>query len=116
MRLNDEEFSHVISQLLAQESLPHLDKIINAMMQEENHKTVIIQRDCMVETAITFSTNVPKTTHALEMPTCKHCRRIRHEEANYFEMIGYLNSGLREEVNAEQVVDTNKQAMVDVDL
>ena len=38
MGLNDEEFSQIRSQILAQELLPNLDRIFNMVMQEENHQ------------------------------------------------------------------------------
>ena len=41
MGLNDEEFSHIRSQILAQEPLANLDRIFNLVMQEENHKKLM---------------------------------------------------------------------------
>ena len=41
IRLNDDEFSLVRSQLLAQDRLPSIDKIFNAVMQEETHQKIM---------------------------------------------------------------------------
>jgi len=39
MGLNDDEFSSIRSQILAQDPLPKLDKIFHMVIQEETHNT-----------------------------------------------------------------------------
>jgi len=89
MGLNDNEFSSVRSQLLAQDSLPPLDKIFNVVIQEENHRKVMVQRDSNVETKAVFAVSVPRTVPNLQRPTCKHCSKTGHEKHNCFKIIGY---------------------------
>ena len=65
MGLNDNEFLSVRSQLLAQDSLPQLDKIFNVVMQDENHRKVMVQLDSNVETEVAFAISVPRTVPTL---------------------------------------------------
>jgi len=89
MGLNDDNFSHIRSQLLAQESLPQLDKIFNVVMQEENHKQVIVERDNTMETEAAFVITLPRTRHYSQRPTCKHCGKMGHKGSKCFKIIGY---------------------------
>ena len=57
--LND-EFSNIRSQILAQELLPQFDKILNMVMQEENHKHMMVQRESKFETTSAFAVNTSK--------------------------------------------------------
>jgi len=41
MGLNDELYSQIRGQILALEPFPSLDKIINMILQEENHRKII---------------------------------------------------------------------------
>jgi len=43
MGLNDDVYYQLKSQILTQEPLTSLDKIFNLVMQEESHKTLVIQ-------------------------------------------------------------------------
>ena len=90
MGLNDDGYSQIRSQILAQEPLPSLDRIFNMVMQEENHKNVMLQREGKTENAAAFAVNISKSVQAQgDRPTCKHCGKRGHEEANCFEIIGY---------------------------
>jgi len=63
MGLNDDKFSHMRSQLLAQESLPQLDKIFNVVMQEENRKRVMVEHNNIMETEAAFAITSPRIGH-----------------------------------------------------
>ena len=93
MGLNDDQFSQICSQILAQGPLLNLDKIFNMVMQEENHKRMMIQRESKSETAAAFAVYTSKTIQISNRSTCKHCGKIGHEEVNYFELIGYPVNG-----------------------
>ena len=90
MGLNDDLYSQVRGKILAQDPLPPLDKIFNIVLQEESHKKMMVQRESKPETAAAFATNVSKTTQfQAGRPTCNHCGKTGHEEANCFELVGY---------------------------
>jgi len=55
MRLNDENYSTMRSQILALDSLPSIDKILNMVQQEENHKKVTMNRDMEQVTMVAFA-------------------------------------------------------------
>ena len=59
MGLNNDEFSFIRSQLLAQDSLSQLNKNFNIVMQEENHRKVMVQGDNNNENEATFSMSLP---------------------------------------------------------
>ena len=88
--LNDETYSNIRSQILAQEPLPSLDKIFNMVSQEENHKSLMFGREDKGENAAAFAVKTTgKNAQLTEKTTCRHCGRIGHEEARCFELIGY---------------------------
>ena len=60
------------------------------VMQEENHKKVMIQPHSKSDAMVAFATNMSKTALNFERPRCKHCGKFGHDETNYFELIGYL--------------------------
>ena len=88
MGLNDEEFSQIRSQILAQEPLPNLDWIFNMVMQEENHKKLMTQRERKSETMVVFAVNTSKTTQNFNRPSCKRYGTLGHEETSCFELNG----------------------------
>ena len=91
MGLNDDLYSQVRGQILAQDPLPPLNNILNIVLQEKGHKKMMVQRDNKPKIVATFATNASKATQfQAGRPTCNHCEKTGHEEANYFELVGYL--------------------------
>ena len=89
MGINDDEFSSIRNQILAQEPLSKLDRIFNMVIQEETHKHMMVQRESKSDTAAVFAVNTSKVGRNLERPLCKHCGKTGHEAAACFELIGY---------------------------
>jgi len=71
MGLNDDEFSQIRSQILAQEPLLNLNMIFNMVMREENHKKLMIQCDRKEDTMVALAVNTSKSALNFERPTCK---------------------------------------------
>jgi len=92
MGLDDESFSNIRSKILTLEPLPTLDRMFNIVLQEENHKTVMLGREERID-AVAFVVNhvgkVQQGAGAGGRITCKHCGRTGHEQANCYELIGY---------------------------
>ena len=86
MGLNDESFGNVRRQILAREPLPPLDEIFNIIQQEENHKRLMMERDHRTERQVAFAVK-EKTTS--ERPVCAHCGKLGHDEAHWYELVGY---------------------------
>ena len=91
MGLDDEPYSVMRSQILAMDPLPSLDKIYNMVQQEEHHKSVMADRDFKTEHRGAFAVNHLARLSAMQgvKPSCRHCGKTGHEEANCFELIGY---------------------------
>ena len=87
MGLNDEMYSNIMGQILTIEPLPSLDRIFNIIHQEEDHKHLMMDMDDRAEGASMFAMSERNTNSDKE--TCKHCGQFDHDEANYFEVIGY---------------------------
>jgi len=70
--------------------LPPLEEIFNIVTQEEQHKRLMVGRDERTETTTAFAVSYGERAQAsTERGTYKHCGRFGHEEANFFEIIGY---------------------------
>lgn len=76
------------SQILAMETLPSIDKIYNMVQQGEHHKHVMDDRDIKTKNMVVFAMSHLARSSAMqgERISCKHCRKIWHEEANYYEL------------------------------
>lgn len=85
MGLNDEVFSTICSQILALDPLSTLNVIFNMVMQEKNHRRVMIGRDNRSENRVAFVAR----EHTNERPSCRHCGRYGNDESNCYETIGY---------------------------
>ena len=73
-----------------QKSLPPLSKIFNMIIQEQNHKRVMIKHESKEENASLFVITIPKLVQSQsERPTCKRNEKLGHEEANCFKLIGW---------------------------
>lgn len=86
--IND-DFSYIRSQILVQEPLPHLANIFNMVLQEEDHKGMMIQRENKSEATVVFAVNTSKVACNSNRPTCTQCGKTGHEESNCFEFINY---------------------------
>jgi len=74
MGLNDENYSNIRSQILAQEPLPSLDKIFNMVSQEEVHKNLMIGREDKGENVAAFAVKTTrKSSQSIEKLICEHC-------------------------------------------
>jgi len=85
MRLNDDVFSTIRSQILALDPLLTLDVIFNMVTQEENHRRVMMGRDNRSENMVVFVAR----EHMNERLTCRHCGQYGHDELNYYKIISY---------------------------
>ena len=91
MGLGNDAYSNVRSQILALDPLPPLDKIYSMVQQEENHKKVMQGREHRHKNASAFAVShlTKGGQYSGEQMSCKHCGKLGHKEANYFELIGY---------------------------
>lgn len=106
MSVNDEVYFSILSQILALEPLPPLDKIFNMVSQEEAHRNIMITRDDRQGTIAAFA--VKHTTRAqpiTERPACKHCGMMGRKEAKCFEVIGTLLDGALRENDVARAED-----------
>jgi len=64
------------------EQLPSLDRILNIVLQEENHKTMMLMRDERHELAATVVVNHgnKRQQTVTEKGSCKHCGKFGHEK------------------------------------
>jgi len=71
--------------------LPSKDKIYNMVQQEEHHKRVVVNGDIKMENIGAFAVIHLARPSAMQgvKTSCRHCGKAGHEEASYFELIGY---------------------------
>ena len=91
MGLDDAPFSTVRSQILAMERLPSIEKIFNMVQQEENHRSIMVNREARPENMAAFATSHLTRPGYLqgERSMCKHYGKTRHDETTCYELVGY---------------------------
>ena len=87
---NDDTYSSIQNQILTYDQLPSLDRIFNMVMQEENHKSIMLGSEDRSETDAAYATMTERAQHTVtEKARCKHYGRFRHDESNFYELIEY---------------------------
>jgi len=86
MRLNDDQYSTVRSQILVLDLLPLLGKIFKITQQEKSHKKLMIAQDTQGEMGMAFETK--ELGHMVKKGACKICGWYGHEENVCYEVIG----------------------------
>ena len=91
MGLNDDTYLQICSQILTLDPLPSLDRIFNMVVQEENHKSLMLRREDRSESAAAFAVRSEDRVQptVTEKCSCRHCGRYGHEESTCYELIGY---------------------------
>ena len=75
MGLNDDMYSSIRSQILKLNAFLSLDRIFNMIVQEENHKNMMLRRESRIEFAVAFIAMTGDRPYGTvtEKVGCKHC-------------------------------------------
>jgi len=91
MGLNDDIYSSIRSQILTFDMSPSLDRIFNMVVQEGNHKSLMLGQEDRNESAAVFPVTTGEHTYdtVTKKAGCKHCGKFGHDESSCYELIGY---------------------------
>ncbi|VFQ59843.1 unnamed protein product [Cuscuta campestris] len=91
--LDDDQFSHLRSNLLGTEPIQDLDRAFHLVSQEERHRTIIHSRDDKID-AMAFATHrgdrITLPPPPSEKLLCTHYGRTNHNVDACYEPVGFL--------------------------
>ncbi|VFR02828.1 unnamed protein product [Cuscuta campestris] len=89
--LDDEQFGHIRSQIIATEPVPDIHRAYALIVQEEHHKSIVRGRDDRTD-ALAFSMQRPAPTMGRGDPphySCTHCGKDGHSVDRCYQLHGY---------------------------
>ncbi|VFQ90218.1 unnamed protein product [Cuscuta campestris] len=89
--LDDEQFGHIWSQLIATKAVPDIHQAYVLIVQEERHKIIVRGRDYRTD-VVAFAMQHPSTPPAHGDPpiySCTHCGKDEHSKERCFQLHGY---------------------------
>ncbi|VFQ79417.1 unnamed protein product [Cuscuta campestris] len=89
--LDDEQFGHIRSQLIATEPVPDIHRAYALIVQEERHKNIVHGRDDRTD-AVAFAMQRPITSTGRGDPplySCTHCGKDGHSKDRCYQLHGY---------------------------
>ncbi|GKA02571.1 retrovirus-related pol polyprotein from transposon TNT 1-94 [Tanacetum coccineum] len=109
--LDETLYGTVISNLLAQDPLPNLNKIYSTLVQKERVKSVVSTKEERGE-VMSFVVNTTPRSYGRgdrkKENKCTNCNHIGHESSRCFEIIRYLEWWNKHPRRSRQVAGRNK--------
>ncbi|VFQ82128.1 unnamed protein product [Cuscuta campestris] len=91
LSLDDEQFGHIRSQIIATEPVPDIHRAYALIVQEERHKSIVRGRDDRTD-AVAFAMQRPTLPAGRGDPphySCTHCGKDGHSVDRCYEIHGY---------------------------
>ncbi|VFR00236.1 unnamed protein product [Cuscuta campestris] len=89
--LDDEQFGHIRSQIIATEPVPDIHRAYALVVQEERHKNIVRGRDDRTD-AVAFAMQRPSAPLVRGDPptySCTHCGKDGHSKERCYQLHGY---------------------------
>ncbi|VFQ97170.1 unnamed protein product, partial [Cuscuta campestris] len=89
--LDDEQFGHIRSQIIATEPVPDLHRAYALVVQEERHKSIVQSRDDRTDAVAFAMQRSPSTVNRGDPPhySCTHCGKDGHSVDRCYQIHGY---------------------------
>ncbi|VFQ66003.1 unnamed protein product [Cuscuta campestris] len=86
--LDDEQFGHIRSQIMATEPVPDIDRAYSLISQEERHRSIVRSRDDHTD-FVAFATRSDRRPPTTGKFLCSHCGLTSHTVETCYELIGF---------------------------